>query len=202
MLSRIQLSAIVIVVAAAWAVLLVIDGFAVSLSWFRPLSTVLAVLVILVAILDKWAWHWRVLQPWLIHVPDLRGTWRAELRRTNGAEDTINAYMAIRQTCSSLSMRLMSNESASMLLAARMTKAADGEFTVTGVYQNVPNLSVRDQSPIHNGAILLNVQGTPPVTLDGQYWTDRATRGELRLTRLLDRVCSSYSEALQADETA
>src|SRR5205809_1015833 len=72
--------------------------------------------------------------------------------------------------------------SASWLLSAALTSAADGMFTVTGVYRNEPRMSVRDRSAMHHGAILLQITGNPPTALRGTYWTDRMSAGDIELT--------------------
>jgi hypothetical protein len=42
-------------------------------------------------------------------------------------------------------------------------------------------LSVRNRSAMHYGALQLSVAGSPPERIEGQYWTDRDTKGELSL---------------------
>jgi hypothetical protein len=63
------------------------------------------------------------------------------------------------------------------------------------VYRNEPKLSVRDRSPIHYGAIVLDVQGDPVKELAGCYWTDRNSRGELRTLAKHDWLAGSFKEA-------
>ena len=82
--------------------------------------------------------------------------------------------MAVRQSLTTLSMRLMTAESSSRLIAYKMVEENDGVFLVTGVYTNTPKLELRgDRSEIHYGALLLQVLGDPPISLEGHYWTDR-----------------------------
>jgi hypothetical protein len=107
--------------------------------------------------------------------------------------------MAVRQTFSSLSMRLMTPESASWLIAHNIVRSNDGMFQVAGVYMNRPNLPLRgERSEIHYGAILLDVQGRPPSALEGHYWTDRHTRGTMRLTRKEAKTFATFEEARRA----
>jgi hypothetical protein len=106
--------------------------------------------------------------------------------------------MAVRQTFSSLSMRLMTSESTSELVAARVLVAADGVSKVVGVYVNQPKLSVRNRSAIHYGGLLLDVHGDPPTALEGSYWTDRDTRGTMHLSDRHTQIFASYDEADEA----
>ena len=111
--------------------------------------------------------------------------------------DPITCYMAVQQSLTTLSMRLMTAESSSWLIAHKIVRANDGVFFVTGVYTNEPKLELRgDRSEIHYGALRLAVQGKPPASLEGNYWTDRNTRGTMRLSNRKTEILSTYHEAL------
>lgn len=201
MLSRLHLSAILLIAAALWGGMLIFDGVAVNGKWFRPFSTVVGVLLLLLVIFDIWAWRWRLLRGWFVPRPDLRGTWRVELRSnwknpaTKVGVGPIVAYLVIRQTFSTLSVRMLTDESTSELVAAEINKANDGTYRLAAVYRNEPNLSVRDHSPIHFGAFVLDVQGDPAKDLVGHYWTDRNTRGEVRTLASHGSIANSFKEA-------
>lgn len=201
MLSRLHLSAILLAAAALWAVLLILDGVAVAGSWFRPFSTVVGVLLLLLVAFDLWAWRLRFLHGWFVPRPDLRGTWRVDLQSdwedpsTGKPIGPITAYLVVRQTFSTLSIRMLTAESASELLAAEIAKASDGTYRLAGVYRNEPRLAVRNRSPIHFGAIVLDVQGEPAQSLAGHYWTDRNTRGELRTVARHSSIAGSVEAA-------
>lgn len=211
MLSRLHLSAILLVAAALWGGMLVFEGVAVNGTWFRPFSTVVGVLLLLLLVFDIWAWRWRLLHGWFVPRPDLRGTWRVELQSdwkdpvTETGVGPIVAYLVVRQTFSSLSVRMLTAESASELVAAEINKASDGTYRLAAVYRNEPKLSFRDRSPIHYGALVLDVQGDPAMDLAGYYWTDRNSRGELRTLARHDSIAGSFKEAqklLPPDEAA
>lgn len=211
MLSRLHLSTILVVAAALWGGVLVVEGVAVNGTWIRPFSTVVGVLLLLLAAFDLWAWRLRVLHGWFVPRPDLRGTWRIELQSdwkdpaTDAVIGPIVAYLVVRQTFSSLSIRMLTAESASELVAAEINKAGDGTYRLAAVYRNEPKLSVRERSPIHYGALLLDVQGDPVKNLAGYYWTDRNSRGEVRTLTRHGTIVGSFKEAqalLPADATA
>jgi hypothetical protein len=86
-------------------------------------------------------------------------------------------------------------ESSSEFVSAEISRAGDGLYRVSGVYRNEPKLSVRDRSPIHYGAIVLDVQGDPVKSLAGYYWTDRNTRGELGSVSHHPVIASSFDDA-------
>ena len=110
--------------------------------------------------------------------------------------DPITCYMAVRQSLTRLSMRLMTPESSSWLIAHKIVEENDGVFRVAGVYTNMPGIELRgDRSEIHYGAFLLEVLGEPPTSLEGHYWTDRNSRGAMRLSNKRADTFSTYYEA-------
>lgn len=204
MISRIHLSTILLIALSLWCILLVINGVAVSITWLRHLSIITGALLLLLATFDKWLWRLQFLQGWFVKRPNINGTWRATIRPKGSdpskgeAFEAIEGFMAIRQTFSSLSLRLMTSESASALLGVEIIRSPDNAYQVAGIYRNEPTLSVRDRSQIHHGAVLLQVLGTPPSALDGHYWTDRNTGGELRLTDHKKKVFHDFETARRA----
>ena len=134
--------------------------------------------------------------------PDIRGSWRVELKSewvdpsTEEEVAPITCYMVVRQTLTTLSMRMMTAESSSSLVAHKIVEENDGVFLVTGVYTNTPKLRHRGKrSEIHYGALLLKVLGDPPVSLEGHYWTDRNSRGSIRLSNKKAVIFSTFEEA-------
>ena len=205
MISRLHLTPIVLLIGAAWLVLLIIDGVAVELRWLSHLTTVVPILLVLLGVFDNWLWKAPWLNGWFTNRPVLGGTWEVSLQtewldpKTGKPPGSITCYMAVRQTFSSLSMRLMTPESASWLIAHNIVRSNDGIFQVAGVYMNRPNLRLRgERSEIHYGAMLLDVQGQPPTALEGHYWTDRHTRGTMRFTRRKAKSFATYEEARSA----
>lgn len=204
MISRIHLSTLIFIAALVWAVLLIIQGVSVTFSFFRWFSTVVGVLVVLIGVFDRWAWHLPILHPWFVSQPDLRGTWKGQLFSTwtdpkaGSSTPPIDGYLVIRQTFSSIQMMLFTNESSSELVSSSVLPEANGGHVVAGIYRNTPRLLKRAGSPIHHGGILLHVRGSPPQVLEGEYWTDRDTKGELRFTGRSNRILPSFEAATAA----
>jgi len=200
-LTKNQLTTIILIAALVWGGLLVTQGVAVSASWFKPLTAVIGAMMAILAAFNLWLWRLPIFRGWLVKRPVIAGTWKAHVRptwidpSTDAAKDPFIAYMVVRQTYASLSMRLLTAESSSVALAADFDISADGLFTVSGVYRNEPRMAVRDQSAMHHGALLLQVVGTPPSTLRGHYWTDRRSTGDLELTDRRDRVFDDFASA-------
>lgn len=202
MISRLHLTPIVFVVGLVWLALLAVSGVVVELRWLRHGTTVVPVLLVVLGAFDNWLWKARSLNGWFTKRPVLCGTWEVSLQRewvnplTRERPGMSTCYMAVRQTYSSLSMRLMTSESVSWLIAHNIVRSNDGTYQVAGVYMNTPDLSLRgERSEIHYGALLLDVQGQLASSLSGHYWTDRETRGTLAFRRRVANIYATYEEA-------
>ena len=188
MFTRFSVSAIIVLAAIVWGISLWIFG--VKLTWedSKPFSLTVAVVTGAVQAFDKVLWR-RWPCRWFHSVPDLVGSWNVELRSSYSSPggpplDPISGTATIIQTFSSLSIRIKTDSQASFLLAERLIRHGDGAYEVIGVYQSEPSIHLRgSQSEIHFGGFKYAVTGSPPVEMNGHYWTDRSTAGSIRLTR-------------------
>jgi len=144
--------------------------------------------VIVGILFTKWIWRWDLLQGWLIKVPDLQGTWRGELKSdwidpfTSKDLAPIPIVLVIRQTFSTIKCTLMTQESTSYSTTADINYVSSGEdLYLTYNYTNRSKATIRDKSPIHDGAAILKIIKVPQRSLEGEYWTSRKTRGEMTL---------------------
>ena len=202
MASRLHLGALLALAVAAWFALLWWHETPVSWDHLGPFGLVLGFLVAVVGLFKRWWWSWGWLQGWFVQRPDLRGTWRVTLksewrdRRRKKTVEPIEGYMVVRQTLTTLNMRLLTRESSSRLEAHNVVRADDGVYHVAAVFVNEPKIELRGKrSEIHYGAMMLQVQGEPPKTLEGHYWTDRDSRGEMLLFDRVDARFDRYEEA-------
>lgn len=179
--------AILYTAVAVWAVILFVSGQSISSAVLRPVSMVTSIVVLLSIAFELWLWKLPFLHGWFVKRPVIEGTWRAELRSNwkdarGAAIPPIQGYMVIRQTFLNLSLRILTAESSSHLVGTEIVCSDDGLYCVSGVYRNEPAYQHREHSPIHYGAVWLQVIEKPTQKLEGHYWTDRNTAGELRLT--------------------
>jgi hypothetical protein len=180
--------AIIYTAVAVWAIALLVTGQQLSSDLLRPLSTVTSVVVLLSIAFELWLWKLPFLHRWLVKRPVIEGTWRAELRSnwkdpvTGAVIPPVEGYVVIRQSLLNLSLRLLTTESSSHLVGTEIVCSADGLYCVSGVYRNEPRYQDRGHSQIHFGAVWLQVIDTPTQMLQGHYWTDRNTAGEMLLT--------------------
>jgi hypothetical protein len=203
MASEKHIKAILYVTVAAWAAVLLVSGQTLTSAWFKPLSTVTTIVVFVAMGFDLWLWKLPVLHGWFVKRPVIDGAWKVQIRSNwsnpasggSGPIAPVEGYMVIRQTFSTLSLRLLTEESSSELLGTEIVCSADGLYCVSGVYRNEPRFRVRDRSPIHYGAVWLRIVDENPQKMEGHYWTDRETAGEMELTNRQKEKFQDFNSA-------
>lgn len=172
----------------AWTVILYLNHEAIQLPWLQHLSTTVTIVLYAVMAFDLWLWKLPFLHDWFVKRPVIDGTWKVNIR-SNWKElaqevtvSPIEGYMVVRQTFSSLSMRLLTAESQSELVGTEIVCSVDRQYCVSGVYRNEPRFQMRGKSQMHYGAVWLRIVTQPTKQLVGHYWTDRATAGEMEFT--------------------
>jgi hypothetical protein len=201
MLNRLHITMLVILAAAIWGAGLYVLGIPLTWDHVKPFSLTVFVLAAIMILFERWLWKWPIFRGWLVKSPNIQGTWHVALRsadvdpKREKRMQPIECVMVFRQTFSTLSMRLHSDESSSTLVAYKIVQQNDGVFEVMGVYQNEPQIHLRgDRSEIHYGALKLAINGEPVVSLQGHYWTDRETKGSLKLTNRKKQLVASFDE--------
>jgi hypothetical protein len=172
---------------SVWVILLYVTGTGLVINWeaVKKIPDAVTVYVILAFVFTKWMWRWRVFRGWLIPYPDLEGTWRGKITSTwkNVAGERlapIPVVLVIRQTFSSVSCTVFTQESESFSTAAQMTVDEEsGTIHLSYNYTNRPKATIRERSAIHDGAARLRVVGGPQLRLRGEFWTSRCTAGDV-----------------------
>ena len=186
---QVPLAILVCLAACTWFVVgVLLYGARPDMGFFKPMSIVVGITATALAAYDRWLWRTLGL-PTLHGIPDLNGTWFGEIRSmwTNPATGiepaALPVALVIRQTYSALSLRMFTGESTSVSLAAGLQREIDGRIVVSYLFRNEPALSVQDNSRVHHGGARLALGGDRDV-LDGSYWTDRDSKGEMTLRRV------------------
>lgn len=217
MLKKVHISVIVGVATAIWAVVLRVRGLPVTVSELGSFSLVVSGTFLACWAFDRYVWPcrvrgWCVFHGWLVACPDIRGTWEVNLQSswvdptTGKGIAPIRCFYGVRQTSSSLQMHLMTPESESWLQTHRFLPSAktDG-YSLIGVYTNQPSAFLRGvRSEIHHGTIVLDFHGADPSRPDsfnGEYWTDRGTKGTMSARRIASGVISRYADGLALAST-
>lgn len=191
---------------AIWTVLLILSGESVSVQWLRLLPTLSTISFIIIYIFNKWIWKIPFLYPYIISTPNLQGTWKGYIKSSWANPDTdetipqIEAYLAITQTFSSIQARLMTTESSSDLIIGKLYQNTQemSVISIVGIYHNTSKILRRESNPMHYGSIIIQVQGNSDFTLEGEYWTDRFTKGEIQFTDRKKELFYDFKRAQQA----
>lgn len=180
-----------------FTLLLWLGGEDVSSEWVRYGSLATLGVVTLEAIYERWLWVIIAINP--AQHPDLRGTWRGTLvtqwvdPSTGRSPPAKVCYLVIDQTASTVSSTLLTEESRSNSSVADVSSIGPGA-KLRYLYYNEPQIDVDHRSRPHNGAGVLHVDSTMD-SLEGHYWTDRNTRGQIRFTERQRKRVATYSEA-------
>lgn len=202
MLSTLQTWTIVGIAALIWlplSLLGVASGGPAAVLW---LSDLLAVVFIGASAFERWGWRWPRLHPRLIGTPDVRGTWRGMMESSwiDPATEKVRppkvVYLSIRQTLTTVWVRLLTNESASDQMVGSVKKDSVSEdWLLSYTYRNTPKLPLRKTSPEHRGGTFLTIFGEPPARIEGEYWTSRDTKGTLAMDAHVRAVAPSFVDA-------
>lgn len=138
-------------------------------------------------------WLWKLPGAYRIHGRSrIYGTWTTTITPhpdshipDEAGHDPRQATTTIEQTFWTMSVQVKTDESESISRAESLVPDGGSKQrkVLTYMYTNTPQLAVRHRSPIHVGAANLTVEGDRPDSLDGTYWTDRLTVGDLHLVR-------------------
>ena len=145
-----------------------------------------------IMVFDRCLWRWKRLQGWFVHRPNISGVWYVVITprkadpTTGKPRPRRNYEYHIHQTYSQLFVRMTGGpESEGETISANTRRLDDGNYELIVVYQNTPKERVRERSEIHRGCAKLKIIGgaSSPEALEGSYWTDRETRGEIQGSR-------------------
>jgi len=177
--------------AILWFAFAFFSGLSLSNLWaFLKLIPTVATLDLLIwGLFAKWGWRWKIFQGWLVPFPDLSGTWQGNIRsnwtdkETGGRPPAIPTILSIDQTFGKISCVLRTAEMASHSNIEGFTLDRDKQVRqLTFSYTSKPKPSVKKRSAPHDGTIVFDLIGKPVAKLEGRYWTDRETTGEITLT--------------------
>jgi hypothetical protein len=203
-ISRSRVQVIIAIAVVVWGALLFAEGVDLTPQLLHPFSAVVGSVVLVLTVYEQWIWR----LPWLRWLPGrpprLYGTWAGTLTSTYGSIGSttpvppIQVFLTVTQSASALSMNLLTAESRSRSLTCALDESSPDSWVASSTYINTPQLLVQDRSRIHHGSMVLNLHGSPPHSLDGAYWTDRDTKGQIELSSWSPRKHNDFASA-QAD---
>ncbi|WP_161578669.1 hypothetical protein [Plantibacter flavus] len=140
--------------------------------------------------------------------PYIAGFWGVTYRPTaeshipdGGNRGPIVGYLIIRQSYWSLSVRSYTAESKSDSRSVFWERRPGSDFeTPAFIYENLPKESESHRSTRHLGANRLDPTCASPTEMEGTYFTDRYTKGDMAI-ELINRT-KGYGSFKAADDAA
>lgn len=192
---------ITLLVSGIYSIVLLSSGIQLPEGARLVVSLLPTAAVILLVAWDLWLWRMPGVQR-LTRRPDLRGFWRVTLTPhpdsvipDGGNRGPIEAFLEVRQSYWSIHLRLYSKESASKSTAASWLPTFENDVDgLTFTYLNTPKISESHRSPRSAGACSLEAVSLKPEEIEGGYFTDRFTKGDMSLV-FVDRSSGHASFA-------
>jgi len=195
-LIRLVATVVVIVFALGiWA-----TGGKPDLGWLRFYSAAVLIATALLWLWETLLWKIRPAQHFRAVPRDVSGTWKGTLESLWKASETgtsparMAAYLVVRQTASTVSVVLLTNESRSASSLGSVSTGLDTP-TLDYMYLNRPDPRFENQSRMHHGSTQLDITGQPATRLRGRYWTDRNSRGELDFVERTKHKADDFEQA-------
>lgn len=198
---RTLVTSIVVLAIVAWGALLVfVYGQPLTVASIAPLGATITIVTLTAILFEQHLWRWPIFRGWFVERPDLQGTWRTRLNSnfvgSDGSETVKIVYVVIRQTLSSLTLRMYTDKAQSASIASSLYREGGDLFSLSIAYQSVPNVEQREgPSQIHYGAVLFTHIDWTNRSVTGHYWTDRKTHGSLVLLTRKSELVSNYKDA-------
>lgn len=168
-------------------------------EWLAPVGPAVTVAVAGLWVFDRWAWCWPAVHR-LHGRPVLQGTWHGELASSYVNPETgeqidpdPDVFLVIRQRFWSVYARLLTKESSSESLLAEFTAGPDGVCQLVYVYVNQPQAAVQHRSAAHFGAVVLSAPRRREDGVEGQYFTGRGTKGDMRFRAHYSELVESHA---------
>ena len=201
MFSTLQAWTIVGIASVIWLALSIVGAFSGGPTVILALSDLIPFLLIGTSLFERWGWRWSRLHPHLVGQPVVLGTWQGDLEsfwenpETGKRPPIKTVYLTIRQTLTTVFVRLLTDESASDQMAGLVKKTESGNWLISYTYANTPKLGLRKSSPVHLGGAALTIYGEPATRVEGEYWTDRDSNGTLTMTAHVPGIAPGFTEA-------
>lgn len=160
----------------------VASGGSVDINLAKAVATASTVVILFLLAFDKWLWRWPGIRR-LHRRPILHGTWKTELQTSypSRKEELIECYLAIDQTYSRISVRMLFDRSRSSSMSGDLVRE-NGGCVLYYVFSSDKHSLEPDTNPPARGAAELTVAMKPAPHLEGDYWMERGTKGRVRTT--------------------
>ena len=187
--------------AGVWLLIAFVLEVDINKEWVKPLGGVAAIVVGGLLFFDRWAWRWLPFS--LPGHPKLHGTWKAILEfeeleegRPTGGRLKKDCFVVIRQTYSAISVNMLFDVSTSESRSAAICEQ-NGVLRLWFSYWSAAGVLQRDNNAPHRGGAEIVISREPRLSLAGDYWTERRTRGSVVTSGHSKQIFDDFGSACQ-----
>lgn len=176
--------------AVTWLLLAYFGGLDLSKikDFLSLIPKVVTIDLLLIAAFVKWGWKLNCFRGWLVPFPNLNGTWTGAIYSHWKHPDTderpapIPVMLTINQSFFHISCVMHTGEMRSNSYSEGFMIDPDRQLKQLAYsYASKPRLSVSERSIPHDGTGVFQIIEKPSLKLEGRYWTERLTTGEIIL---------------------
>ncbi|MCT1399014.1 hypothetical protein M4D81_08300 [Paenibacillus sp. p3-SID867] len=183
--------------AIAWFVMGSISNSDLSKAgdFFGLLPRVVTIDLLFITIFIKWGWKLRIFKGWLVPFPNLNGTWLGEIQsnwvnpETGESTPPIPAMLTVKQSFSHISCLMQTKEMRSYSIIEGFCIDDNRQLKqLSYIYTCKPRNKYNNRSLPHDGSLVFNIIESSCRKLDGRYWTERRTFGEICMEFYSDKL--------------
>tara|TARA_R100000655_G_C2939986_1_gene185496 strand:+ start:222 stop:854 length:633 start_codon:yes stop_codon:yes gene_type:complete len=160
-----------------------------------------SIVILLVLLFDKVLWKLPIINIVTSRTghPDISGTWKGTLnydRDADGQPGSIDMYISISQSFSTIEVRGYVSTSNSHTITARLNSYAANRLILEYAYRTEPPDGTHDRNRITDGLAKLTLIGIPVTELEGSYFTNRnGGTGRMIFTEWNQSKSDSFKQA-------
>lgn len=188
------------VAALVSAGIILATGGSVSINTAKALASASSIVILILLAFDKWLWRLPGIRR-LHRRPVLHGTWKAELRTNyeERKEERIECYLVVDQTYSRICARMLFDRSHSASMSGELVRE-NGRCVFYYLFRSDKStLQPAMTNPASRGAADLTIGMQPTLHLEGDYWMEVGTRGQLRTVGYSRKIYDTFAGAIQGD---
>lgn len=157
-------------------------------DFFSLVPKVVIIDLLIIGYFVKWGWKLKFFKGWLVPFPDINGTWMGNIfsdwinPETGGKPNPIPVMLTINQSFFHVSCVMHTGEMKSYSYSEGFTIDVDRQLKqLSYSYTSKPRASLSERSSMHDGTAVFQIVEKPNRKLEGRYWTERMTKGEIIL---------------------
>lgn len=197
---------LVFISAISWYVLALLLNVDISIvkDFFGLVPQIVTIDLFIIFIFTKWGWRFKVFRGWLVLFPDLNGTWIGNIYsdwinpETGEGVKPIPVMLTMYQSFSHISCIMHTGEMKSFSFAEGFNIDEDKQIKqIAYIYTSKPRIIINQRSLPHDGSIVFDIIESPEKKLNGRYWTERKTKGEIILTYYSKTILEEIPDSLE-----